>query len=122
MAILKLFLHIVSAGLGLFIAAKLVSGVDFFGNYFMLGVVGIIMGLANFFIKPILKAISLPIRIITLGLFGLVINMGMVWLIADVIFSDVLEISGIIPLFWTTIIVWFLNFLLGLGLGLHNKK
>lgn len=118
MAIAKLFLHIVSAGLGLYIAAKIVPGVDFFGSYFMLGVVGVILGLANFFIKPILKVISLPIRILTLGLFGIVINMGLVWLIADVVFSDVLEISGIMPLLWTTIIIWFLNFLL----GLHNQK
>lgn len=118
MVIVKLFLHIVSGILGLFIAAKLVPGVDFFGSYFMLGVVGVIIGLANFFIKPILKAVSLPIMILTLGIFSLVINMALVWLIADVIFSDVLEISGIIPLFWTTAIIWLLNFIL----GLHNKK
>lgn len=117
MAIVKLFLHIISAGLGLYISAKLVPGVDFFGSYLMLGVVSVIMGLANLFIKPVLEAISLPIRMLTLGLFGLVINMGLVWLIADVIFSDVLEISGIIPLLWTTIIIWLSNFLL----GLHKK-
>jgi putative membrane protein len=111
---IKLLLHIISAGLGLFIAAKFVPGVDFFGSYFMLGVVGAIMGLVNFFIKPALKAISLPIRILTLGLFSLVINMGLVWLVADVVFPDVLEISGIIPLFWTTIIIWFLSLLLGI--------
>ncbi len=117
MAISKLFLHVISAGLGLYISAKLVPGVDFFGSYLMLGLVGVIMGLANFFIKPILEAISLPIKVLTLGLFGLIINMGLVWLIADVVFSDVLEISGIIPLLWTTIIIWFSSFLL----GLHKK-
>lgn len=119
MAILKLFLHIVCACLGLFIAAKLVPGVDFFGSYFMLIIVGAILGLANFFIKPILKAISLPVRIITLGLFGLIINMGLVWLVADVLFPDVLEISGLMPLFWTTIIIWLLSFFLGIY---NNKK
>lgn len=118
MSLLKLPLYIISAGVGLFLAAKLVPGVDFFGSYLMLISVGIILGLANFFIKPILKAISLPIRILTLGLFGLVINMGLVWLIADVIFADVLEISGIIPLFWTTIIIWILSFFL----GIYNHK
>jgi putative membrane protein len=114
MAVIKLFLHIVSATLGFYIAAKLVPGVDFFGSYFMLVVVGVIMGLANFFIKPILKAVSLPIRILTLGLFSLIINMALVWLVADVVFSDVIEISGLLPLFWTTLIIWFLSLLLGI--------
>ncbi len=118
MPIVKLFLHIVSAGLGLYIAAKLVPGVDFFGSYSMLIVVGVIMGAANFFIKPMLKAISLPVRILTLGLFSIVINVGLVWLIADVIFSDVLEISGILPLLWTTLIIWLLNFFL---IGFNKK-
>lgn len=117
MIIVKLFLHIASAILGLFIAAKLVPGVDFFGSYIMLIVVGAMLGLANFFIKPVLKAISLPIRILTLGLFSLVINMGLVWLVADVIFSDVLEISGILPLLYTTIIIWILSLFWGV-----NKK
>jgi len=116
----KLILHIAAAALGLFLAAKIVPGVDFYGTYFMIIIVGAILGLVNFFIKPILKAISLPIRILTLGLFGLVINMALVWLIADIVFADVLEISGIIPLFWTTIIIWLSNFFL--GLGLHNNK
>ena len=114
----KLILHIVAATGGLLIATKIVPGVDFYSTYLMLIIVGAILGLVNFFIKPILKAISLPIRILTLGLFGLIINMVLVWPIADVVFADVLEISGIIPLFWTTIIIWFLNFLL----GLHNNK
>lgn len=114
----KLVLHIVAAAAGLFIAAKVVPGVDFYGTYLMLIVVGLILGLANFFIKPILKAISLPIRILTLGLFGIIINMALVWLVADIVFADVLEISGITPLFWTTAIIWILNLLL----GLHNKN
>lgn len=118
MAILKLVLHLVSAILGLFLATKFVQGVDFYGNYLMLIVVGAILGLANFFIKPILKAISLPIRIITLGLFSLVINLALVWLVADVLFPDILEISGLMPLFWTTAIIWVLSFFL----GLHNHK
>ena len=118
MPLLKLPLYIISATIGLFVAVKLVPGVDFFGSYLMLIIVSVILGLANFFIKPVLIAISLPIRILTLGLFGLIINMGLVWLIADVIFADVLEISGIIPLFWTTAIIWLLSFFL----GLHNYK
>lgn len=109
----KLLFHIVSGVLGLFLASRFVPGVEFFGNYKTLFITGAAIGLVNFLIKPALKAISLPLRIITLGLFGLIINMLMVWLI-EIIFPENLEIIGIIPLFWTTVIIWALNFFFGL--------
>jgi len=109
----KLLFHIISGILGLFLASKFVSGVEFTGSLKMLIIIGAALGIVNFFIKPILKVISLPIRILTLGLFSLVINMVMVWLI-EIIFPKELEIKGLIPLFWTTIIVWALNFIFGL--------
>lgn len=112
----KLLFHIISGVLGIFLAAKFVPGVEFYGTFLMLLIVGAVIGLVNFFIKPILKIISLPIRILTLGLFGLIINMAMIWLV-EIIFPKELEITGLIPLFWTTLIVWALNLFFGL-----NKK
>lgn len=105
----KLLFHIISGTLGLFLAAKFMPGVEFYGTFLNLIIVGTAIGLANFFIKPFLKAISLPIRILTLGLFSLVINMAMIWLI-EILFPEQLEIFGLIPLFWTTFIIWALNF------------
>jgi len=69
--------------------------------------------LVNSFIKPILKIITLPLRILTFGLFGLIINMLMIWLV-DIFFPELI-IAGLIPLFWLTFIVWILSFLLGLS-------
>jgi len=51
------------------------------------------------------------LRILTLGLFGLIINMAIVWVV-DVLFPE-LTIPGLIPLFWTTIIIWLTNLFLG---------
>lgn len=109
----KLLFHIVSGILGLFLAAKFIPGVEFMGSYKMLIIIGGVLGIINFFIKPILKAISLPIRILTLGIFSLVINMAMVWLI-EILFPSELEITGLWPLFLTTIIIWALNFFFGI--------
>ena len=108
----KLLFHIVSGILGLFLAAKFVPGVEFTGTYTTLIITGGILGIINFFIKPILKTVSLPIRILTLGIFSLVINMGMVWMI-EILFPKDLEITGLLPLFLTTIIIWVLNFFFG---------
>jgi len=113
----KLLLHIVAATLGLFLASMIVPGVEIYCTYFTLILIGIVLGLINFFIKPMLKAISIPIMILTLGLSSLIINMAMVWLI-DIIFPADIEIYGIIPLFFTTLIIWVLSFLL----GIHNYK
>lgn len=117
----KLLFHIISGVLGIYLASRFVPGVEFTGSYKMLLIIGAALGLINFFIKPILKAISLPIRILTLGLFSLIINMAMVWLV-EIIFPKDLDIKGLIPLFWTTVIIWFLNFFFGLYKPRKNKK
>lgn len=110
----KLLFHIISGALGLFLAARYVSGVEFTGTYRTLLIIGAALGLVNFFIKPFLKAATLPLRILTFGLFSLVINMFLVWLVADVLFPNDFEISGLVPLLWTTAIIWALNFFFGL--------
>ncbi len=116
--VIKLLLHIIVGVLGFFLAAKFIPGVELLGSFWGLFIAGAILGLVNFFIKPILRILTLPLRILTLGLFSLIINMFLVWLVADVIFPNYLEIKGLIPLFWTTIIIWLLNMLL----GLYRKK
>ena len=42
---------------------------------------GIILGLINLTIKPIVKMLSLPINLLTLGLFNILINAGMLWIV-----------------------------------------
>lgn len=116
----RLLFHIISGILGLFLAIKLsesetvkfIYGIEFTGPIKVLLITGGIVGLVNFFIKPILETISLPLRILTFGLFTLIINMVLVWVVVD-IFSPI-EIKGLIPLFWTTIIIWVLNLIFGL--------
>ncbi|GAG05982.1 unnamed protein product, partial [marine sediment metagenome] len=87
-------------------------GVEFIGNWETLLSVGLILGLINSFIRPILKFITLPLRMLTFGLFGLVINMGMIWLV-DILFTKLI-ITGLIPLFWTTLIIWGLGLMVSL--------
>ena len=121
----KLFWRIVAGILGIFLAIKFVPGVSlevlpdssFFGIILtqfwqILFLVGGILGLINFFIKPILDKITLPLKILTFGLFSLILNMVIIWIL-DILFLE-FQILGFIPLFWTTIIVWLINFLLGL--------
>lgn len=44
--------------------------------------IGLVFGILNALVKPIVKLLSLPVTILTLGLFTVVINAGMLWLTA----------------------------------------
>jgi len=119
-----LLLQIVSGILGLWLAQRYVPGVDFTGPFFVfpkqtalfgeflnsLVFVGGLLGLLNYFIKPILNKITFPLRIVTFNLFSLVIAMFLVWVVD--IFSQQLIIPGLKPLFFATLVVWGLNLLL----------
>lgn len=73
-------------GLALWIVTKVVSGIEFVGGSTTLQRVGIILvvaiifGVVNAFIKPIVQFLSIPLYILTLGLFHIVINALMLWI------------------------------------------
>ncbi len=119
----KLLSQIISAGLGLWLATLVVPEIkiqfypdsNFFGipltaQWQLFILFGIILGLLNFFVKPILDTITLPLRIITLGLFSFVTNMALIWVI-DYIFKE-FSAPWLYPLLWTTLIIWTLNIII----------
>jgi putative membrane protein len=130
----RLLLNIIAGISAVFSADKLIQGVNlniipgksvFFGFEFVsywqiLILVGAVLGLINSFLKPILKLITFPLRIITLGLFSFVINLFLIWLL-DILFLE-LEIKGLLALLWTTLIVFILSFILGLYRKQKPKK
>ncbi len=67
-------------GLLVYFSAYLLSGVSIDG-YLDAVIVALLLGVVNFLIKPILTLLTLPITILTLGLFLLVINGAMVLLV-----------------------------------------
>ena len=102
----KLLFQIIAGIAAIWLASQLVNGIELETTK-TLYLAGSILGLINFFIKPILKLITLPLRIITFGFFTLVINIGIIWLI-KIIFPHLI-IDGLIPLLWTTVIVWMIS-------------
>ncbi len=61
-------------------------------------VVALIFGILNAFVRPVLGIIALPITILTLGLFALVLNAGMVWLTSLIVTG--FDIDGFWAAFW----------------------
>ena len=122
----RLFWHIIAGILAIFLVIRFVPGVTlevipgksiYFGIEFdqqwkLIILVGSILGLINFFVKPILNALTIPLKILTFGLFSLILNMGLIWFL-EIVFEE-FEILGIITLFFSTIIIWLVTFFLGL--------
>ena len=75
-------------GFALWLVTKIVPGVTFVGGDTTLQRVGIIFvvalvfGLVNAFIKPVVQLLSIPLYILTLGLFHIVVNALMLWITA----------------------------------------
>jgi putative membrane protein len=82
--------------LGLYLASALVPGVSIMGmGSFILAAV--LLGFVNAFVRPIALLLTLPITIVTLGLFLLVLNAAMFGLVAALL--DNFTVSG----FWAAI-------------------
>lgn len=69
---------------GVYAAIQLVPQIDFaFGNdWWKLLAVALILALVNTYLKPILKALSFPITLLSMGLFAFVLNAALLLLVA----------------------------------------
>ena len=79
--------------------------------------VGSLLGVINTILLPIANFIFLPIRIITLGIFNIVISIAMV-VIAVHFFEGIIIIYGFTEFFLLTFVVWILTFIT----AVNNKK
>lgn len=99
---LLLLRWVINAVLLLF-AASLVPGFEVNGFYVAL-LAALVLGLINAIIRPLLFVLTLPVTIMTLGLFSLVLNAGMVWLMSTVVKGIVLE--GFVSAVLVAVILW----------------
>jgi putative membrane protein len=91
------------SAIGLWLATVWVAGVhiDSVGTLILAGV---LLGVVNAIVRPIAFILTLPITILTLGLFLLVLNALMVWLVASLLPG--FHVGGFRGAFLTAIIVW----------------
>ena len=90
-AIAQVFLN----GVAILIASRIVPGIEYEGGIWYLLLTGLVIGLLNLFVKPLVTLLSLPLVVLTLGLFFIVINGLMVYLAAY--FLDGLQVDGCFP-------------------------
>ena len=97
--------------LALWLTSLLVSGV-YFERGANLGDVllaALVLGLVNALIRPLLLLLTLPITLLTLGLFALVVNAVVLWLVAAL---TRLDLSGFGGAFWGALVLAMVSWLL----------
>ncbi|CAN5685559.1 phage holin family protein [soil metagenome] len=123
---MRIFLRLLTTALGVAAAAWLLDGIKFTGgpkqgwdevqhNLVPLLIVSAILGIVTSFVKPVLTIFSIPLIILTLGLFLLVINALMLLLTSSL--ADALDIGFRVDGFWTavggsiviTIVTWVVD-------------
>ena len=108
----------------LWVAIQLVDGIEHRGSWWSLLFVALVFGLLNASIRPLLQLLSLPIIILTLGLFIFVINALMLLLTGWV--SGQLNLGFYVNGFWDAffggLIISVVSFLLSLFTGVGKTK
>ncbi|MFD3743786.1 phage holin family protein [Nocardia sp. NPDC058633] len=86
------------------------------GKALVLLIVALVFTAVNAVIKPIVKLLSLPFVILTLGLFLLVVNAAMLWLTAKIteITDYGLRVDGFWAAVWGGVIIMLVNWVLGI--------
>jgi len=75
----RILLSIVANAVALIATAYIVPGITFAGSWVQLLVAGAIFGLLNLIVRPIALFLSLPLLVLTLGLFYFVLNGLLLW-------------------------------------------
>jgi putative membrane protein len=105
----RLIYYILAGIIGIWLATGLPE-VNFTGGFESIALAGFVLGIINFAVKPIIDILTIPLKILTLGLFSIFLNMAIVWAV------DVLILDKIFVTFWTlflaTAILSVLNIIL----------
>lgn len=103
-------LHWAITAFALWVASHVFKGIQF-NNTGSLVVSALLLGLANAIVRPLLVFLTLPLTVLTFGLFLLVINALMLLLVAKLV--NGFKISGFWTAFWASLFMAVLSFVLG---------
>jgi putative membrane protein len=99
---MRFLLRALAAAAGFWLASRIVHGVHVSG-WVSLVEAGLLLGVFNALVRPILTILTLPLTIVTLGLFLLVVNGVTVWLVT--VFIHGVRVPGLWPAILTSLII-----------------
>ena len=110
---MKFILRFVVLALTIFLLSKLVSGfsITSVNPIKTILIASILLSLLNIFIKPVLRFFTMPINILTLGLFSIVVNALLLWGVAW--YVDGFGIQNFVTALVSALIISVVNFAFG---------
>jgi len=113
---MRFLIRLIITAVALWAAVAIVPGITFTGGWISLLVVALIFGLVNAFVRPLLKLLTCPLILLTLGLFIFVINALMLWLTSSLSRSLGLgfHVDGFASAFWGALVVSIVSVLLSI--------
>ncbi|MCL5006536.1 MAG: phage holin family protein, partial [Patescibacteria group bacterium] len=97
----------IANGIGLYLANVYIPGFSIASDLKQIGIAAAALTVINLVARPILKHIFWPLMILTLGLFGIVVNIVAIYLLDYFLHS--ITISGFLPLLYATLIIAGVN-------------
>ncbi len=107
---LRFIIRIIGNAAALYLAFYLVPGFTVAGSWEHYLLAGFVLALLNLIVRPILKLISFPLILLTLGLFTFVINMLVVWMLSYLV--SFVHIESLFALVLATIIISIVNMII----------
>lgn len=101
-----IFIRFIVATAGLFLAAYLFPGIAL-GGVVSAVIAVLFIGMLNVSIKPALLLLTFPVNLLTLGLFGLLLNAGILWSVASVVDGFIVE--GFFTALGGAVLISFVN-------------
>jgi putative membrane protein len=111
-------LRILIVAAGLWIASKVVPGVEITDGWSLLWA-ALVLGIVNAIVRPVVIILTLPLTILTLGLFLLVINAAMLSMVAWIL--DGVTVAGFWSAFFGAIVISITGWLASWFIGGHGK-
>ena len=93
------------------LATTYVPGITFRGSLVTLVVAGLILGLFNLIVRPLAMLLSLPLLILTLGLFYFILNAILLWVASA--FIPGYTIAGFVPALLGSLVIAVVNWIVG---------
>ena len=113
MMLARFLIRAVFAALGLWVASRIVPGVQV-TNTSSLIAAAVLLGVVNAIVRPVVFVLTLPLTLVTLGLFLLVVNAMMIGLVAVLLRG--FEVHGLIPGVLAAIVTGVASWIGGLAL------
>jgi putative membrane protein len=103
----------------IFAASHFIHGIDYASDFWILVLAGLVFGLVNLLLKPIVKLLALPLIVLTFGVALFFINLLMLYITSWIV--PKFSISSFGDAIWGTIIIWAVNAFLHLVFAFTDR-